>query len=59
MLGARELLDVALFSTVGDLLLFGNGSTSATIKDFPKSRMLRLFFDSILLAGTVAGGRVY
>ena len=52
MLGARELLDVALFSTGGDYLLFGNGSTSATIEDFPKSRMLRLFFDSILLAGT-------
>ena len=49
MLGATELVDVALFSTVGDLLLFGNGSVRSMIKDFPRARMLRLFFDSILL----------
>lgn len=40
MLGARELLDVALFSIVRDWLLFDNGSTTAIIKEFPRSSML-------------------
>lgn len=40
MLEACELLDVALFSTGGDLLLFGNGWARAIIKGFRSDLLL-------------------
>jgi hypothetical protein len=49
MLSATELLDVALLSMAGARSLFQGGWDRAIIKDFPRARMLRLLFDSILL----------